>query len=125
MQKRKLKSHLESQHYNEWYGYVKLVVCKQCQDFGERCTCEASLDVPMMAENDFLSAVAGKLNLTFTNPTPTEDDAKLGMPTKEVKDGGHGRANVTFFVIFGLVDFGDILNLKDIKRRVRSAGGEV
>ena len=41
-----------------------------------RCTCEAGLDVPMMAENEFLSAVADKLSLTFTNPTPTEDDAK-------------------------------------------------
>ena len=29
-----------------------------------------------MAENDFLSAVAGKLNLTFTNPTRNEDDDK-------------------------------------------------
>ena len=46
------------------------------------------------------------------------------MPTKEVRDGGPGRADVTFFVIFGLVDFGDILKLKDIKRRVRRAGGK-
>ena len=50
---------------------------------------------------------------------------RLGNPIKKVEEVGEGRVDVTFFVIFGLVDFADILDLKDIKRRVRSAGGKI
>ena len=42
-----------------------------------------------------------------------------------MKDVGQGMVDVTFSVVFGLVDFEDVLKLKDIKRRVRSANGKM
>ena len=50
---------------------------------------------------------------------------RLGKPTKKVEDVGEGQVEVTFIATLGLIDFGDILKLKEIKRRVRSAGGKI
>ena len=60
-----LMTHIAEQHGSIWCGYVTSEVCKCCQELYGSCNCEASQEEQLMPEEEFLTAVATKINLKF------------------------------------------------------------
>ena len=50
---------------------------------------------------------------------------RFRLPAQEVSESDQGRVKATFFVQYTLAKSSDIDNLKEIKRKVREAGGKI